>query len=191
MDKYGNKIISVDFDKTLSMARYPEVGEPNGILIEYLIREQKKGSKIVLNTCRTDKALENAVDFCNKHGLFFDAINENAKTMIESYGDDPRKISADLYIDDKAVKPITKITHTLKIYKGFADAVCDGSKCFEIRKNDRGYQNGDTLRFNVIDENGYLVSHPLNSKIYEITYVLSDYELCAGYVVFGMKEIFK
>lgn len=105
MDKYGNKIYAVDFDKTLSMARYPEVGEPNKDLFEFLISEQMKGAKIILNSCRTKEPLLKAVEFCNANGLIFDAINDNVDTMIESYGDNPRKISADFYIDDKAIRP--------------------------------------------------------------------------------------
>ncbi len=118
MDKYGNRIIAVDFDKTLSMANWPEVGEPYEKLFKMLIEEKKGGTKIVLFTCRTGEALRKAVTFCNEQGLYFDAINDNVPTIIESYGDNPRKISADLYIDDKAVNPgeyVKKLEHIDKI----------------------------------------------------------------------------
>lgn len=34
-------------------------------------------------------------------------------------------------------------THTLKIQKQYADAVLNGTKTFEIRKNDRNFKVGD------------------------------------------------
>ena len=39
------KIIAVDFDGTLSFGEWPELGEPNKPLIEYLNRQQKAGNK--------------------------------------------------------------------------------------------------------------------------------------------------
>lgn len=36
--------------------------------------------------------------------------------------------------------------HDLKVWPQFFDAIDSGSKLFEIRKNDRGYQVGDSLR---------------------------------------------
>lgn len=78
--------------------------------------------------------------------------------------------------------------HHIKIQKEFADAVMSGEKTFEIRMNDRGYQKGDLIRFQVMD--GYIsnTSHPLNDKVYEITYVLSGWGLCEGYVGLAIKE---
>lgn len=79
--------------------------------------------------------------------------------------------------------------HNLKILNDFADAVYDREKTFEIRLNDRGYQRGDKIHFNVIDKNGSEVDHCLNDMDYEITYVLNGWGLKEDYVVFGIKEI--
>ena len=36
--------------------------------------------------------------------------------------------------------------HELKVWPPYFDALADGSKTFEVRKNDRGFKVGDTLR---------------------------------------------
>lgn len=47
--------------------------------------------------------MQEAVEWCRQYGLEFDAVNENLPEMIKRYGNDSRKIHADVYIDDKAV----------------------------------------------------------------------------------------
>ena len=106
MDKNGNLIYAVDFDGTLSFGRFPGVGEPNDVLIEFLNREKERGARLILYTCRRGADLETAVAYCRDHGLEFEFVNENLPELIELYGGDTRKINADFYIDDKAVNPI-------------------------------------------------------------------------------------
>ena len=77
--------------------------------------------------------------------------------------------------------------HELKILKSFADAVYDNEKTFEVRKNDRGFQRGDTVKFCVIDGDGRYIDHPLNGEKYKITYVLSGWGIEPDHVVFGIK----
>lgn len=59
------------------------------------------GAKIILWTCRTGKMLDNAVAWCSEQGLEFDAVNQNLPAVIEAFGDDTRKIFANMYIDDR------------------------------------------------------------------------------------------
>ena len=80
--------------------------------------------------------------------------------------------------------------HDLKIERQFADAVLDGRKTFEVRKNDRGFNAGDLVRFEVV-EHGVATTfccgdHPLNGEIYRIGYVLSGWGLEEGYVAFSI-----
>lgn len=103
----GHFIIAVDFDKTLITDNsWPDVdGKPNVHLIEYPNREKRRGSKIILWSCRAGETLEAAVKFCEENGLTFDAINDNIPEIVEAYKSNSRKVSADIYLDDKSKDP--------------------------------------------------------------------------------------
>jgi len=96
------RVIAVDFDGTLCKNLWPKIGEPNKTLIEQLIEEKKNGAALILFTCREKKLLSDAVKWCKGQGLTFDCVNKNLAERIRAYKGDSRKISADLYIDDKA-----------------------------------------------------------------------------------------
>ncbi|MBO5070765.1 MAG: hypothetical protein J6C37_10460 [Roseburia sp.] len=98
-------IIAVDFDGTLCSDCYPEIGIPNLALIRLLQQLKEQDKKIILWTCRCGEKLDAAVEWCRRLGLEFDAINENVTQTIEKYGTESRKVSADVYIDDKACFP--------------------------------------------------------------------------------------
>lgn len=98
-----NKVIAVDFDGTLCVSQWPEIGEENYGLIEWLKECRNKGDKVILFTCREDGLLDAAVKWCAERGLRFDAVNANLPDRIERYGGDCRKISADIYLDDRAI----------------------------------------------------------------------------------------
>jgi hypothetical protein len=104
------KTIAVDFDGTLCRDAYPGIGEPNYSLINTLIEARRQGHQIILYTLRgTDTkdgdTLTPALAWCNRQGLNFDAVNSNIPERIETWGSDPRKIAADIYIDDRAMHP--------------------------------------------------------------------------------------
>ncbi len=99
------RIIAVDFDGTLCTDCYPAIGAPNLPLIGLLKEVRKQGRQIILWTCRCGVPLGEALAWCGRFGLEFDAVNENVREIIERYGTESRKISADLYIDDKACGP--------------------------------------------------------------------------------------
>ena len=80
--------------------------------------------------------------------------------------------------------------HVIKIREQYANAIAEGRKNFEVRLNDRGYNAGDQVAFIVKDSYDITdLSHPLNDKKYDITYVHSGLGLESGYVVFGIKEV--
>ena len=98
--------IAVDFDGTLCESKYPEIGQPNMPLINTLIEKKARGDKLILWTCRSGEYLSKAVAWCRSHGLAFDVINENLPEMVSLWGNDSRKITADVYIDDRAANPL-------------------------------------------------------------------------------------
>ena len=98
-----NNIIAVDFDGTLCENKYPEIGEPNMELIDFIMNCQLNGDKVILWTCRNEKQTKAAVDWCSEKGLVFDAVNENLPEIITEFGGDTRKIFANVYIDDRNV----------------------------------------------------------------------------------------
>ncbi|MCR5735029.1 MAG: hypothetical protein K6G22_10520 [Lachnospiraceae bacterium] len=107
MNIHDTSIIAVDFDGTLCQDAYPGIGAPNLQLI-YILKELKaSGKKLILWTCRCGEPLCEAVRWCAEHGLFFDAVNENLPEILEKYGTDSRKITADIYIDDRSVFPVS------------------------------------------------------------------------------------
>ena len=81
------------------------------------------------------------------------------------------------------------MTHKIKIQDQFADAVLNEEKTFEVRLNDRNYQRGDYVKFNVVFEGHEMTNHPLNKQLFKITYVLSGWGLKEGYVAFGIKRV--
>ena len=81
--------------------------------------------------------------------------------------------------------------HSIKIKKQYFDKILSKEKTFEIRKNDRDYQVGDTLILEEIDD--YDLKWPYNSgrKIrVEITYILFGpcYGLEADFCIMSVKQ---
>lgn len=95
-------IFAIDFDGTICTNAWPEIGNEISGAIE-TIKKIMQYHTIILWTCRTDKELNKAVDFCKSKGIVFDYINENCLRRIDEYGSDCRKLSADYYIDDKSI----------------------------------------------------------------------------------------
>lgn len=96
--------IAVDFDGTLCYSNWPELGAPNKALIAYLQEWRRSGNKLILWTCRAGDALSKAVEWCQHHGLEFDAVNDNLPEIVELYGNNSRKITCDYYIDDRMME---------------------------------------------------------------------------------------
>lgn len=96
------KVIAVDFDGTLAVTKYPAILKPKKRMIRKIKKHRKNGDKIILWTCRSRQDLIDAIDWCWDNGIYFDAVNENLSDEIIKFKNDPRKIGADIYYDDKA-----------------------------------------------------------------------------------------
>jgi hydroxymethylpyrimidine pyrophosphatase-like HAD family hydrolase len=99
-------ILAIDFDGTICDLAYPEVGKVKYRAQYYINELYKKGFGIVINTCREGKALAKALEFLDEEGFLYDYYNANFPHLIDEYQADTRKISADVYIDDKNLSVI-------------------------------------------------------------------------------------
>ena len=93
-------IIAVDYDDTLiqgNALNYP--------LISRLQAAQRMGHIVILWTVREGKRLAEAVSFLAENGFRPNFVNQNAPVAVRMIGCNSRKVYADIYIDDKAVKP--------------------------------------------------------------------------------------
>ena len=86
--------------------------------------------------------------------------------------------------------------HTLKIKDEFYTDIIRGAKTFEVRKNDRDFQVGDLINFEVLPPNydgksKYYIEVP--TDVFIITYVLTKADfpdgLNDGYVVLGIRKV--
>jgi len=93
-------IIAVDFDGTIVMHEYPEIGKQ----VPYAITSMKElissGHKLILLTMRSGEHLEQAVDYCKENGVEFWAVNENPE---QKEWTSSNKVYAHKYIDDAAI----------------------------------------------------------------------------------------
>ena len=93
--------LAIDFDGTIVEADYPEIGELRVDAKKYINMLHEDGHMIIINTCRALEYELKAVNFLAENGIWFDLVNNNDPDMIREFGMDCRKISADIYIDDK------------------------------------------------------------------------------------------
>ena len=102
----GNRrrTIAVDFDGTLFTDNWPNIGEPKWDVINRVKAEQENGAAVILWTCREGWRLYDAVEACKKVGLYFDAVNDSTDEWKKFFDNETRKVGADEYWDDRAVK---------------------------------------------------------------------------------------
>lgn len=64
---------------------------------------REMGHTLIIWTCREGVDQTRAINFLLCRGIPFDGVNCNREENIRYFQNDSRKISADLYIDDKCV----------------------------------------------------------------------------------------
>ena len=97
-------IIAVDFDGTLVTHEYPKIGKPIPFAFMTLRKLQEEHHQLILWTAREGELLQQAVDYCKEKGIEFYAVNSNyPEEKIMKEGLHPRKLTADMFIDDRNI----------------------------------------------------------------------------------------
>ncbi len=96
-------IIAVDFDNTIARTTFPEIHEEMPGAIAALLDFQNSGHTVILWTCREGEVLEEAMQWLAERNFIPDCVNCHAASQIEEWGTDPRKVAADIYIDDRNI----------------------------------------------------------------------------------------
>jgi hydroxymethylpyrimidine pyrophosphatase-like HAD family hydrolase len=91
--------IAIDFDGTVVEHKYPNVGDNAQYCIPVLKKLLKSGHRLVLNTMRSGKGLEDAVNWFRANEIELYGINHNPS---QTWTTSP-KVYAHLYIDDAAL----------------------------------------------------------------------------------------
>ena len=74
--------------------------------------------------------------------------------------------------------------HELKILPEYFEAVCKGSKTFEVRRDDRGFEVGDIIKLKEWTKGKY-TGREITVKV---TYILRDSDYCKdGYCILGTR----
>ena len=91
--------IAIDFDGTCVTHDYPRIGKDIGAT-EVLKRLIKSGHKLILNTMRSGKELQDAIDWFKENDIELYGANKNPSQ--KSWTNSP-KVYAHMYIDDAAL----------------------------------------------------------------------------------------
>lgn len=92
-------VVAIDFDGTVVKHCYPEIGQEIPGAIDTMKWLMAKGAKIILYTMRSDKSLDEAVNFLNNKDIKLYGINRNPA---QHWTNSP-KVYANIYIDDAAL----------------------------------------------------------------------------------------
>jgi hypothetical protein len=79
--------------------------------------------------------------------------------------------------------------HELKTWPPYFEAIKTGEKNFEVRRDDRGFQRGDTLRLLYFDpRNSWQTRPPIERRI---SYILTGgrFGIEPGFVVLGLEQM--
>ena len=96
--------ICVDFDGTIVDHRFPEIGLPVPGAVDWMLKWQDAGAKLILFTMRSDggkigDALSRAVEYLKQNGIELYGVNKNPTQV---HWTSSPKAFGQLYIDDAA-----------------------------------------------------------------------------------------
>lgn len=103
-----------------------------------------------------------------------------------------QKPEQDAEPSQSAPAPVSCTEHELKTWPIYFEQVWNGSKNFEVRKNDRAFQKGDTVVLREYRNGGYVAveSHRYTGREIRarIGFVLSEFQK-DGFVTFSLLNI--
>lgn len=105
-------IIAIDFDGTCVKHAYPKIGEDIGA-VPVLKEMVKNGHQLVLNTMRSGKLLDEAVQWFESNGIKLSGANH---TPGQATWTQSPKVYAQLYIDDAALGCPTVMDDNGRVY---------------------------------------------------------------------------
>lgn len=98
--------ISCDFDGTIVEGAFPGIGKLKKDADKFINKLYDLGFNILINTCRSGAYEGDAENFLKRVDIKYHYINNNLPQSIEYFKQDCRKLSADVYIDDKCLRGI-------------------------------------------------------------------------------------
>lgn len=121
-------VLAIDVDGTLIPEMYPHKPAPQDLKrfakrVLTVLHNHK--ATVVIWTCRDRQQLVDIVDFCIQEGVPFDAVNDNTPaTIAEIENQNPRKILATHYLDNRNVPPCTSFLYLffrVLLYKSYTN----------------------------------------------------------------------
>lgn len=123
--------IAVDFDGTIVTHEYPKIGRERPFAIATLKKLQEDGHNLILWTVREHELLQEAIDWCEKRGLKFYAVNKDYPEETHETNDFSRKLKVDVWIDDRNVGGIPtwgEIYQIIHDHKTYEQIMSDASR---------------------------------------------------------------
>lgn len=97
-------IIALDFDHTVVISDFPHILRLRRFAKWAINNLHKSGLfYIIIWTCRCEEHEGQAYAYLLQNDISFDSINKQHPQFVKFYGNDTRKISADIYIDDRGL----------------------------------------------------------------------------------------
>ncbi len=94
-------IFAIDFDGTIVTPEYPGIGIIRPGAARTIQEMKAHGHTVIIWTCREGRRLEEMKCFLRAAGIPFDRVNDHSLEMLRVFQNNPRKVYADVYIDDR------------------------------------------------------------------------------------------
>lgn len=94
------KYFAIDFDGTIFDKQTKEI-LPHAARVINKIREC--GGEVVIWSCRTDGDKEEMINILHQNEIGYDCVNDTLPSVKRQWGENGRKIWAEVYIDDLSV----------------------------------------------------------------------------------------